>query len=32
MSQDVTYGEYLRLKELLACQQPLTGNTTNSCS
>ncbi len=26
MSQDVTYGGYLRLKDLLACQQPLTDN------
>jgi tryptophan 2,3-dioxygenase len=25
MGQDVTYGEYLRLKELLACQKPQTG-------
>ena len=25
MSQDITYGEYLRIPELLACQKPLTG-------
>lgn len=25
MSQDITYGDYLRLTELLACQQPQTG-------
>jgi tryptophan 2,3-dioxygenase len=25
MTQDVTYGGYLRLKDLLACQQPQTG-------
>ena len=25
MSHDITYGEYLRLPQLLACQRPLTG-------
>ncbi len=25
MSQDITYGDYLRLPDLLACQQPQTG-------